>query len=95
MATQVNVHEAKSQLSRLIERVLAGEEVTIARAGKPVVDLVVHRGPAIVYGLGKDWAVDPEVFEGVDPDIQEMFYGPDWESVTSPDASAREAQETS
>ncbi|MDN5790599.1 MAG: type II toxin-antitoxin system prevent-host-death family antitoxin [Micrococcales bacterium] len=95
MVTQVNVHEAKSQLSRLIEQVLAGEEVTIARAGKPVVDLVVHRGHAIVYGLGKDWAVDPDVFEGIDPDIQEMFYGPDWESTPSPDTWASEARGTS
>lgn len=46
MPTQVNVHEAKSQLSKLIEKVLAGEQVTIARAGKPVVDLVVSAGLA-------------------------------------------------
>ena len=32
----VNIHEAKTQLSRLIERVKAGEEVVIAKAGKPV-----------------------------------------------------------
>jgi len=36
----VNVHEAKTQLSRLLERVEAGEEVIIARAGKPVARLV-------------------------------------------------------
>lgn len=36
----VNVHEAKTQLSKLIEAALRGEEVTIARAGKPVVRLV-------------------------------------------------------
>lgn len=37
---EVNVHEAKTQLSRLIERALAGEEVIIARAGKPAVRLM-------------------------------------------------------
>lgn len=37
---QVNVHEAKTNLSRLIERAIAGQEVVIARAGKPVVKLV-------------------------------------------------------
>lgn len=37
---EVNVHEAKSQLSRLIERAIAGEEVIIAKAGRPVVRLV-------------------------------------------------------
>ena len=36
----VNVHEAKTHLSRLLERVAAGEEVTIAKAGKPVAKLV-------------------------------------------------------
>jgi prevent-host-death family protein len=36
----VNVHEAKTQLSRLLERVLQGEEVVIAKAGKPVARLV-------------------------------------------------------
>ena len=36
----VNVHEAKTHLSRLLERVAAGEEVTIAKAGRPVARLV-------------------------------------------------------
>jgi len=38
---QVNVHQAKSQLSKLIERALAGEEVIIARNNKPTVRLAV------------------------------------------------------
>ncbi len=40
---QVNMHEAKSQLSRLAEYAWAGEEVVIAKAGKPYLDLVPHR----------------------------------------------------
>jgi antitoxin (DNA-binding transcriptional repressor) of toxin-antitoxin stability system len=36
----VNIHEAKTHLSRLVERVEAGEEVVIARAGRPVARLV-------------------------------------------------------
>ncbi|MEN9637048.1 MAG: hypothetical protein RL077_5452 [Verrucomicrobiota bacterium] len=36
----VNVHEAKTQLSRLLARVAAGEEITIARAGQPFARLV-------------------------------------------------------
>lgn len=36
----VNMHEAKSTLSALVEEVLAGEEVIIAKAGKPLVRLV-------------------------------------------------------
>ena len=38
--TQTTIHEAKTHLSRLIQRALAGEEVIIAKAGKPVVRLV-------------------------------------------------------
>ncbi len=37
---KVNIHSAKTQLSRLIERAQTGEEVIIAKAGKPVVKLV-------------------------------------------------------
>lgn len=37
---EVNVHEAKTHLSRLLERVQAGEEITIAKAGVPVARLV-------------------------------------------------------
>ena len=39
---QVNMHEAKSSLSKLVERVLDGEDVVIARAGKPVARLVPY-----------------------------------------------------
>jgi prevent-host-death family protein len=41
----VNVHEAKTHLSRLLDRVAAGTEVTIARAGKPVARLVPLSAP--------------------------------------------------
>jgi prevent-host-death family protein len=37
-----NIHEAKTHLSRLIERAAAGEEIVIARAGKPVVRLIAY-----------------------------------------------------
>ena len=37
---QANMHEAKTQLSRLVEKALDGEEVVIARAGKPLVRIV-------------------------------------------------------
>lgn len=51
--TEVNVHEAKTHLSRLLERVERGEEIVIARAGKPVAKLVaiepVRRRPLGLY----------------------------------------------
>ena len=43
MDKPVNIHEAKTHLSRLVERVEAGEEITIARAGRPVAMLVPVR----------------------------------------------------
>lgn len=45
MPTQVNIHDAKTHLSQLLERVEAGEEIVIARAGRPVAKLVKHSAP--------------------------------------------------
>ncbi|MGH7589049.1 MAG: type II toxin-antitoxin system Phd/YefM family antitoxin, partial [Gemmatimonadota bacterium] len=43
--TVVNIHEAKTHLSRLLRRVAAGEEIVIARSGEPVARLVpIDRG---------------------------------------------------
>ncbi|MBP9535222.1 MAG: type II toxin-antitoxin system Phd/YefM family antitoxin [Xanthomonadales bacterium] len=40
MATAINIHEAKTHLSRLVEQACAGEEIIIAKAGKPMARLV-------------------------------------------------------
>ncbi len=40
---QVNMHEAKTHLSRLVERVETGEEIVLSRAGKPVARIVAVR----------------------------------------------------
>lgn len=40
MAVQVNIHEAKTHLSKLLTQVKAGEEVIIAKAGKPIARIV-------------------------------------------------------
>lgn len=40
MVTQVNLYEAKTQLSSLVERAAKGEEIVIAKAGKPMARLV-------------------------------------------------------
>ena len=39
---QVNIHQAKTQFSRLVERVAAGEEIIIAKSGKPIARLVPY-----------------------------------------------------
>ncbi len=50
----VNIHEAKTQLSRLIERALSGDAVIIAKAGKPLIRLVaVETKPAREFGFAK------------------------------------------
>lgn len=48
----MNIHEAKTQFSKLIEAVIQGEEVIIARAGKPVASLVAIQAVAPVRSPG-------------------------------------------
>jgi prevent-host-death family protein len=78
--TIVNIHEAKTQLSRLIERVLAGESLVIAKAGKPLVKLVRIEAPegAQVRRLGfMSGEIEvPEDFDRMGRDeIEAMFSG--------------------
>lgn len=46
MADQVNVHEAKTRLSELLARVERGDEIVIARGGRPIARLVAFEPPA-------------------------------------------------
>jgi prevent-host-death family protein len=52
---QVNIHEAKTNLSRLVDQVAAGAEIVIAKAGKPLAKLVPYepRKPKRTPGLMK------------------------------------------
>lgn len=77
---QVNIHEAKTQLSRLLLRVAQGEEVIIARAGKPVARLVGvgKRKPArrkFFQDEGKFKL--PDDFNDPDPALIKLFEGDD------------------
>jgi prevent-host-death family protein len=78
MTETVNMHQAKSTLSRLVERVLAGEDVVIARNGEPLVRLVPvakERKPRVPgRGKGKIW-ISPD-FEFTDAEITELFEAP-------------------
>lgn len=51
---QVNIHEAKTHLSRLLARVVAGEEVVIAKSGKPLARLTPIRDAKPRRVLGRD-----------------------------------------
>jgi prevent-host-death family protein len=75
MATIVNMHEAKSTLSKLVEKVADGEEVVIAKAGKPVAKLVKYEPQPRRLGFleGKIWMADD--FDETDPELVDLFYG--------------------
>lgn len=78
MTVNVNIHEAKTHLSRLLERVAAGERVVISKAGRPVADLIAHQAAPVVFGgLHGELSYDDESFAGGDPDVQRMFYSDD------------------
>jgi prevent-host-death family protein len=65
MTCQINIAEAKAKLSELLDRALAGEEIVVARAGKPLVRLVpVNRPEPRKPGAWRGWAatVPTEVF---------------------------------
>lgn len=61
----INIHEAKTHLSRLIEKAEAGEEIIIAKAGKPVAKLVpLHSSPSPrSLGMFKGQLNVPEDFD--------------------------------
>jgi len=46
----IDVHEAKTYLSRILERVAAGERIVISRSGTPIADLVPHVATSVVFG---------------------------------------------
>lgn len=76
--TIVNMHEAKTHLSRLVEEAAAGEVVTIARAGVPVAKLTRVDAPATTRRLGflQGQARIPEDFDARDADeIAALFDG--------------------
>jgi prevent-host-death family protein len=75
---EVNVHHAKTHLSRLIQQAEAGEEVIIARAGKPAVKLVPVQPSApkkFKAGALKGLFTVPDSFFDPDPELESLFYG--------------------
>jgi prevent-host-death family protein len=70
----VNIHDAKTHLSHLLTRVEKGETITIARAGKPVADLVPHSRIDIAFGcLTGRLDYDPDHFDDTDSDVNALF----------------------
>lgn len=82
----VNIHEAKTHLSRLVERVEAGEEIIIAKAGRPAARLVPIEGarkPVKIGGLKARMPVPDDFNTMFEEEIEALFTG------TSASCSAR------
>lgn len=75
--TVVNMHEAKTHLSRLVERVAQGEDVVIAKAGRPVARLVPYEESGEPRKLGawkgRVWMADD--FDELPPELLAAFEG--------------------
>ena len=77
----VNMHEAKTHLSRLVEQAAKGEPFIIARAGKPLVKVVPideppKRAPQRIGFLQGQFTIPDDVKAFAREEIEEMFYGP-------------------
>ena len=83
MATQINIHQAKTHLSKLLEQVESGKEFIIARAGKPVAKLgpieqETKTKPKRKLGFAEGILTDAQIEAMLDPaldrEIEELFY---------------------
>jgi prevent-host-death family protein len=75
MAEHVNIHEAKTHLSRLLERVEAGDEIVIARNGRPIARLVGLGTPdrrGVRGSLRGAIRISPD-FDAADADLERDF----------------------
>ncbi len=86
---QVNLYEAKTGLSGLVDEAAAGEDIVIAKNGKPRAVLVsLDRAPVAPpkrkpeFGFWEHYGYKlPETFDDPDPEIEALFYGDHPEST--------------
>lgn len=74
----INIHEAKTHLSRLVERVEAGEEIIIAKAGRPAARLVPLEGarkPVKIGGLKARVPLPDDFNTMFESEIEALFAG--------------------
>ncbi len=72
----VNIYEAKTNLGKLLERVQNGEEIIIAKAGKPIASINAYKEQtAPQLGIWQDnvEVMIPDDFDDIDPEIMSMF----------------------
>ena len=93
---QINIHDAKTHFSSLIERVQGGEEILIARAGKPVARLVplASAGAARTFGKDRGRFRVPDDFDAPLPEsvLAEFEGGGGSGGTTSPGATRRKTR---
>jgi prevent-host-death family protein len=70
VAVQINITEAKAKLSSLLDRALAGKEIVIARAGRPLARLVpIEKQTRRKSGAWRGWKISNEpLLEPIDPE---------------------------
>ncbi len=77
----LNIYEAKTHLSSLIQKAVNGEKVIIAKSGKPLVELIPYTGKenALTFGFLKGKIKIADDFDSFDEEIADMFadYTPD------------------
>lgn len=76
---QVNLYEAKTNLSSLVDRAAAGEDIVIAKSGKPLVRMVPVEQPKarrVPANVGKITYIADD-FDELDPEIVALFEGRD------------------
>ena len=79
MMKPINIHEAKTHLSRLVERVQAGEEFVIAKAGRPaarLVPLATGTSPVKTGGLRIPGGIPDDFDTMFAEEIETLFSGP-------------------
>ena len=77
MANIVNIHEAKTHLSKLLERVAKGDQIVIGRAGTPIAKLVPYRTPQQRRhpGFWKGKVIIAKDFDRLPREVERAFRG--------------------
>jgi prevent-host-death family protein len=82
----VNVHDAKTHLSKLLEQVESGEDVVIAKAGRPIVRLIPYQPPE--HRVAPPGAMEGEIWiaDDFDAPLDSLFdsFREDGSSVSTP-----------
>jgi prevent-host-death family protein len=91
MTAQVNIHEAKTHLSELLQRVMNGEEILIAKAGKPVARLLPFQPAPQPRQPGNDAGqiTISSDFDEPLPEFEDLFDEPLKDSKGSPSTKSK------